>query len=844
MKKTLGALLLAVLLSGAAHAGSTVNPNVPATSSNLTSAPIRGNFAATFTDINNLLTGFAAPNAPTNPSVGQFWRKTNVSPQIIYQWSGSAWLQYSTFDTGNNRVTPYFGNNVLAWQQLLTGTGGLGTSGQCLTSTGPTTVPTAQNCVSAATVNATQPLSWDPGTLTMSLGYTSSFTTSGGNLALSSTILSGGPSGSGTLTPIITWNQFGQLTSVSTVAITPPFSAITGQATLSQLPNIANNTVLGNVSGGSAVPSALSTAQLTTLVNLASGSLSGAVPAWPGTTNTFFRGDGTYAQPSAANLTNGTTGSGAVVLANTPTLITPVLGVATATSINGLTITGSTGSLTVANGKTLTASNSLTLAGTNGTTLTFQGTGTVVNRDSVDTLTNKTYDTAGTGNSFSINGLAATANTGTGAVVRATSPALVTPSLGVATATSVNGLTITASTGTLTIANSKTLTANNSLTFTGTDATSFAFPGSSDTVVTLAAAQTLTNKSIVASQLTGTLQAAQFPALTGDVTTSAGSLGTTIALNSVTNAKSAQMAGPTLKGNPTNATADPSDIVISSLTQSIAPDVNNDMLLIWDSVAGNYKKINPNTIASASVAGVASIDAKTGVFTTSTGITTVVNDIQLAAIAADTLLMNATGGSAVPTSVSVGNCATALSYSTSGHAFSCRTATGTGDMVQATSPTLVTPALGVATATSINKVVVTAPATSATLTIANGKTLTANNSITFSGTDSTTMTFPSTSANVTQTIASGTKALATSAISSGTCTTAQTDTATGAVTSDAPSFTFASDPTGVTGYTPATTGMLSIVPWVTSNTINFKVCNITSSSITPGSISINWRVTR
>jgi hypothetical protein len=46
------------------------------------------------------------------------------------------------------------------------------------------------------------------------------------------------------------------------------------------------------------------------------------------------------------------------------------------------------------------------------------------------TLTNKTFDTAGTGNSFSINGVAATANTGTGAVVRATSPALVTPTIG------------------------------------------------------------------------------------------------------------------------------------------------------------------------------------------------------------------------------------------------------------------------------------------------------------------------------------------------------------------------------------------------------------------------------
>jgi hypothetical protein len=61
-----------------------------------------------------------------------------------------------------------------------------------------------------------------------------------------------------------------------------------------------------------------------------------------------------------------------------------------------------------------------------------------------------------------------------------------------------------------------------------------------------------------------------------------------------------------------------------------------------------------------------------------------------------------------------------------------------------TSPTLTTPTLGVATATSINKVAITAPATGSTLTIANDKTFTVNNSITLAGTDSTTITLPST----------------------------------------------------------------------------------------------------
>jgi hypothetical protein len=57
---------------------------------------------------------------------------------------------------------------------------------------------------------------------------------------------------------------------------------------------------------------------------------------------------------------------------------------------------------------------------------------------------------------------------------------------------------------------------------------------------------------------------------------------------------------------------------------------------------------------------------------------------------------------------------------------------------------------------AVNKVTITAPATSATLTIANSKTLTANNSLTLAGTDSTTMTFPTTSATIARTDAAQT----------------------------------------------------------------------------------------
>ena len=61
--------------------------------------------------------------------------------------------------------------------------------------------------------------------------------------------------------------------------------------------------------------------------------------------------------------------------------------------------------------------------------------------------------------------------------------------------------------------------------------------------------------------------------------------------------------------------------------------------------------------------------------------------------------------------------------------------TGSGALVFGTSPTLVTPILGVAAATTVNKVALTTPATNATLTIVEGATLTASATATVSGTN-------------------------------------------------------------------------------------------------------------
>jgi hypothetical protein len=115
------------------------------------------------------------------------------------------------------------------------------------------------------------------------------------------------------------------------------------------------------------------------------------------------------------------------------------------------------------------------------------------------------------------------------------------------------------------------------------------------------------------TDISGSVAATQMPALTGDVTTSAGAVATTIAANAVTNAKMATMAAFTFKGNATGSTANASDISIPALTQKASP-VAADILLIADSAASNALKFA--TVASISSAGsVASLGAQTGALT-------------------------------------------------------------------------------------------------------------------------------------------------------------------------------------------------------------------------------------
>ena len=132
---------------------------------------------------------------------------------------------------------------------------------------------------------------------------------------------------------------------------------------------------------------------------------------------------------------------------------------------------------------------------------------------------------------------------------------------------------------------------------------------------------------------------------------------------------------------------------------------------------------------SAQLAGVISDETGSGVLVFATSPTLVTPALGTPASGVAT---NLTGTAA---SLTAGNVTTNANLTgpitSTGNATAIASQTGTGTkFVVDTSPTLVTPVLGVAAATSINKVALTAPATGSTLTLADGVTLTVNGSAT------------------------------------------------------------------------------------------------------------------
>lgn len=157
---------------------------------------------------------------------------------------------------------------------------------------------------------------------------------------------------------------------------------------------------------------------------------------------------------SAAFVSTGTSG-GTLGLLNTANTYsaTQAFAALTATTFNGLTVTTSTGTFTLANGKTLTVNNSLTFAGTDGTTQTFPTTNaTMARTDAAQTFTgNQTFAGAALSTSPSA-GVGYTTGAG-GAVTQLTSR--------------TTGVTLNTTTGAITLFNAVGSTSG--ITFTVTD---------------------------------------------------------------------------------------------------------------------------------------------------------------------------------------------------------------------------------------------------------------------------------------------------------------------------------------------------------------------------------------
>jgi len=480
-----------------------------------------------------------------------------------------------------------------------------------------------------------------------------------------------------------------------------------------------------------------------------------------------FSGTTTLTFPTSGTVTalgNTTTGSGAIVLATGPTLSAPSLGTPT-----DITLTNGTG-LPISTGLIGTGSGVLTALAVNvgsaGAFVTFNG---ALGTPSSGNLTNCTgispSNISGLGAGVatwlatpsSANLAAAvTDETGSGSLVFATSPTLVTPALGTpssATLTNATGLPISTGvsglgTGVATfLATPSSANLASAVTDeTGSGPLVFATSPTFTSQVTFGTASSTRGTLVLAntSANTVTLQSSNTTAANYTLTFPAAAPVNGYYLQTDTNGILSWAAGGGGGGGSpggsntqvqfNNAGAFGGDAAFTFVNGTGTATMS---LGVASTTSAALKLYNSASANSVSIASGNNTAAWTLTLPTSAG----TNGYVLSTDGSGNTSWIAGGGTlTVGTTGISGGTSGRILYDNAGVLGELAT-TGTGNVVLATSPSLTTPSLGVASATTINKVTLTAPATGSTLTIANGKTLATDNSVTFVGTDSSTVNF-------------------------------------------------------------------------------------------------------
>ncbi len=476
------------------------------------------------------------------------------------------------------------------------------------------------------------------------------------------------------------------------VGVKPAYGPITTSFPLQS----ANYVFAGPPAGSVAAPAF----RLLTLADLPAGlALTGSTLAQFATTSSA----------QLATLISDEVGTGSLVFNTSPALITPNLGVATATSINKLAITApaTVATLTISDGKTLTVPLDATVSGTNTGDQDLSGfvpTSRTVNGHALSSNVTVTATDLGLGlvENTALSTWAGSANLTT---------------LGTIVTGVWNGTTIADAKIAATIQRT-----------TGSPA-AFVIPSQASGDLLYASSASIWSRLGVGSS--------------GQVLTVSGGIPTWVAPSGLTSITpgtttvSGGVSGSVLYDNAGlvgEMSTTGSGTVLVLATTPVFPSTMTVGTAGGTTGAIAFK----GTTSGILTVTVASVAATSGAWTMTLppdpGSSGYVLRTDGSGICTWVAQSGSTGGLTIGTSAITGGVSGRVLYDNGG-VVGEMTTTGSGSIVLATSATLVTPTLGAASATSINKITITTPASGSTLTIDNGFTLHVSANATLSGTN-------------------------------------------------------------------------------------------------------------